>query len=102
MLSLYEACHVRTHGDDILDEALKFTTSFLGSIVDTLSSPLKEKVACALRQPLHKGIPRLETRHYISVYEKEPSHNPSLLKFAKLDFNLVQALHLEELKDFAR
>ena len=68
MLSLYEACHVRVHEDYILDEALEFITFFLESIVNTLSSPAKEKVAFALRQPLHKGMPRLETRRALHLH----------------------------------
>lgn len=102
LLSLYEASHVRVHDDKILDEALFFTTTHLNAVVDELSSPLADQVAHALHQPLHKGMPRVESRHYISIYEKDASHNKTLLKFAKLDFNLLQALHQKELKDLTR
>lgn len=103
MLSLYEASHVRTHGDDILDEALAFTSTHLNSIVDDLSSSsiMGQQVAHALHQPLHKGIVRLETKHYISFYEQDASHNKTLLKLAKLDFNLLQLLHQKELQDIS-
>ncbi|GMH05858.1 hypothetical protein Nepgr_007698 [Nepenthes gracilis] len=53
-------------------------------------------------QPLYKGVPRLESRLYIDIYEQDPSHNKTLLKFAKLDFNLLQSLHKAELRDFNR
>ncbi|KAL2943961.1 putative sesquiterpene synthase [Bienertia sinuspersici] len=102
LLSLYEASHVRVHDDKILDEALAFSTTNLNAVVSQLSSPLADQVAHALHQPLHKGMPRVESRHYISIYEMNPSHNKTLLKFAKLDFNLLQALHQMELKDFRR
>ena len=68
MLSLYEATHFRVHGEDILDEALAFTTTHLQSATKHSSNPLAEQVVHALKQPIRKGLPRLEARHYFSVY----------------------------------
>lgn len=102
MLSLYEAAHLRTHGEDILDEALVFTTNHLESIAPHLSSPLKEQVAHALEQCLQRGIPRVEARRYISLYEEFESKNDSLLRLAKLDFSLLQMLHRNELGELMR
>ncbi|CAO2821280.1 unnamed protein product [Amaranthus hypochondriacus] len=100
ILSLYEACHVRINGDDILDEALTYATTQLKTIMSqNLSSPLGEQVAHALYQPLQKGFIRLESKHYISFYQNHASHNISLLNFAKSDFNLLQLLHQKELRD---
>ncbi|XP_074310139.1 (-)-drimenol synthase-like [Silene latifolia] len=99
MLSLYEASHVRVDDDKILDEALVFTTAHLTALASNLSSPLAEQVTHALHQPLHLGMPRVEARFYISIYEKDPSHNDLVLQFAKLDFNFLQSLHQRELKD---
>ena len=97
MLAFYEATHLRVHGEEILDEALQFTTIHLKSI----ASPTAQ-VTHALKQPLHKGIPRLEARRYISIYEQDASHNKALLKLSILDFNLVQSLHKEELSEITR
>ncbi|KAJ9676232.1 hypothetical protein PVL29_024968 [Vitis rotundifolia] len=102
MLGLYEAAHLRVHGEDILDEALAFTTTHLRSMVEHLEYPFAEKVAHALKQPIRKGLERLEARWYISIYQDETSHDRTLLKLAKLDFNLVQSLHKEELSNIAR
>ncbi|KAL9441429.1 hypothetical protein AB3S75_020006 [Citrus x aurantiifolia] len=45
MLSLYEATHLGVHEENILDEALAFTTSHLESIAaHQISSPLAEQV----------------------------------------------------------
>nr|POE44558.1 beta-caryophyllene synthase [Quercus suber] len=97
ILAFYEATHLRVHGEEILDEALEYTTIHLKSI----ASP-KAQVTRALKQPLHKGIPRLEGRRYISIYEQDASHNKALLKLSILDFNLVQSLHKEELSEITR
>ncbi|RVW19962.1 Valencene synthase [Vitis vinifera] len=102
MLGLYEAAHLRVRGEDILDEALAFTTTHLRSMVEHLEYPFAEQVAHALKQPIRRGLERLEARWYISIYQDETSHDRTLLKLAKLDFNLVQSLHKEELSNISR
>lgn len=100
---MYEASHVRTHADDILEDALAFSTIHLESAAPHLKSPLREQVTHALEQCLHKGVPRVETRFFISsIYEKEQSKNDVLLRFAKLDYNLLQMLHKQELAEVSR
>jgi len=53
MLSLYEATHLRVHGEDILDEALVFTTTHFESVASHLSPPLAAQVSHALKQPIY-------------------------------------------------
>ncbi|KAL5858311.1 hypothetical protein ACOSQ3_005769 [Xanthoceras sorbifolium] len=103
-LSLYEAAYVGVHGEDILEEAIAFTTDHLQSMATHhLTSPhLAAQVLHALRKPLHKCVPRIEARRYISVYQDEASHNQALLKLAKLDFNLLQLLHKKEISQLCR
>ncbi|RVW68199.1 Valencene synthase [Vitis vinifera] len=102
MLCLYEAAHLRVHGEDILAKALAFTTTHLKAMVESLGYHLAEQVAHALNRPIRKGMERLEARWYISVYQDEAFHDKTLLELAKLDFNLVQSLHKEELSNLAR
>ncbi|XP_050374107.1 (-)-germacrene D synthase-like [Argentina anserina] len=102
LLSLYEATHLRVHGEDVLEEALTFSRTHLQSIAPRLSSPLSKQVNHALYQPLWKGFQRLEARHYLSIYEEDDSHNETLLNLAKMDFNLVQKVHQKELSDMTR
>lgn len=96
MLSLYEATHVMVHGEDILEEALAFTTTHLESIASQLSHSHAVRVKHSLRQSLHKNLPRLEARSYIFIYEQDPFHDKNLLNLAKLDFNMLQSLHQKE------
>ncbi|KAI6680481.1 hypothetical protein NL676_034362 [Syzygium grande] len=103
LLSLFEACHLRFHGDDILNDALAFTITHLETIDKGKASPkLEKQVSHALNQPIYKGIPRLEARHYIPLYQDEPLHNEVLLSLAKLDFNLLQEQHQKELGNLTR
>ncbi|XP_031280828.1 probable terpene synthase 6 [Pistacia vera] len=84
MLSLYEATHLILHGEEILEEALVFTTSHLKSFAKKSSPHLAKHIMNALDLPLHQGIPRLEARQYISFYEEDHEfRNETLLMFAK-------------------
>ncbi|KAF7850211.1 hypothetical protein BT93_L5741 [Corymbia citriodora subsp. variegata] len=103
LLSLYEACHLRCHGDAILEEALPFAITHLESIDEMkVGTNLVKQVSHALEQPLRKGLPRLEARHYISLYQEEPSHHEVLLTLAKPDFNLLQEQHQKEIGKITR
>ncbi|GMJ07086.1 terpene synthase 21 [Hibiscus trionum] len=99
IISLYEACQWGMHQEHILDEALTFTTMHLESLSVSQSCPdhLREYIGNALKFPYHKGMPRLESKQYISYYENEESRNDLLLRFAKYDFNRVQMLYQREL-----
>ncbi|XP_071714758.1 alpha-isocomene synthase-like [Rutidosis leptorrhynchoides] len=101
LLELYEATYLRIPGEVILDDALAFTRNLLDDILkDPLvkkSSFISSQIEEALLQPLHKRLPRLEAIRYISVYQQQDSRNDTLLKLAKLGFNLLQSLHKREL-----
>ncbi|KAK9025819.1 hypothetical protein V6N11_038674 [Hibiscus sabdariffa] len=97
MLSLYEATHLRVHGEDILEEALPFTTTHLQAIATRyLDSSLASQVTHALKQPIRKGLSRLEARLFMTFYQADPSHSEAVLAFAKLDFNMLQKQHQQE------
>ncbi|KAK3200094.1 hypothetical protein Dsin_023509 [Dipteronia sinensis] len=83
ILSLYEATHLRLHGEDILQEALAFSKAHLKSLAGKSSPHMARQILKSIQQPLHKDIPRLEAIHYISIYEEDESRNESLLLFAK-------------------
>ncbi|KAH9651323.1 alpha-humulene/(-)-(E)-beta-caryophyllene synthase [Citrus sinensis] len=102
MLSLYEAAHLAINGEDILDEAIVFTTTHLKSMVSHASPNLAEQINHALKLPLRKALPRLEARYFLDVCSRGDMHDKSLLKFAKLDFNLLQAAHQKEVSDMTR
>ncbi|KAF6135345.1 hypothetical protein GIB67_027219, partial [Kingdonia uniflora] len=103
MLSLYETTHLKTYGEDIIEEALAFSTDHLNSIVATHSPyPLKKQVEYALKQPYHKGTPRLEVKYYISFSEEHEERNETLLKLAKLRFSIMQSIYLKEMKDLVK
>ncbi|XP_022717949.1 (+)-delta-cadinene synthase isozyme A-like [Durio zibethinus] len=103
LLELYEAAHLSVHGEHRLEEALAFTTTHLDLAEScSIEYPLSALVSHARKRPIRKGLPRLEARRYISIYQEDGSHDKTLLNFAKLDFNLLQNLHKEELSNISR
>lgn len=102
MLSLYEASNYRIQGENILEEALLFTTTQLEYILKELSGSLATQVKRALNFPIQKTLTRLGGRHFISLYQEDETHNDLLLTFAKLDFNILQKLHQKELNEISK
>ncbi|XP_042404141.1 alpha-humulene synthase-like [Zingiber officinale] len=101
LLSLYNVAYLRIHGEYILDEAILFTKNKLVSLLDELKQPLVILVSLFLETPLCRRNKRLLARKYIPIYQEEERRNDAILEFAKLDFNLLQSLHQEELKEMS-
>ncbi|TYJ11872.1 hypothetical protein E1A91_A11G307500v1 [Gossypium mustelinum] len=95
MLELYEAAHFQLHGETILEEALAFTMSHLKLAETRTDYPLSSQMANALKRPLRKSLPRLVARSYIPIYEGYAILNKNLMKFAKLDFNMILGVYFE-------
>ncbi|XP_015062510.1 (-)-camphene/tricyclene synthase, chloroplastic-like [Solanum pennellii] len=108
MLELYEASFLSTETENTLKSATRFTESHLKNYVDNHSCRNQddditvELVVHALELPRHWMMPRLETEWYIRIYGRMPNANPLLLELAKLDFNIVQATHQQDLKILSR
>ncbi|EOA16341.1 hypothetical protein CARUB_v10004490mg [Capsella rubella] len=102
ILSLYEASYLSTRFDTKLKETIYFTTERHRNFVKrkkTETKPyVRKMVIHALEMPYHRRVGRLEARWYIGVYGERDDMNPILLEFAKLDYNIVQAIHQDELK----
>uniref|UniRef100_A0ACD5WLH4 Uncharacterized protein n=1 Tax=Avena sativa TaxID=4498 RepID=A0ACD5WLH4_AVESA len=102
LLSLYNASYLLTHGETELEESILFARQHLESMKSDLEPPLAEKVKRSLYLPLPRTLKRVEVLSYMLEYKEEPMHNSSILELAKLDFNLLQRLHLKELKTLSR
>ncbi|CAH8377604.1 unnamed protein product [Eruca vesicaria subsp. sativa] len=96
ILSLYEAAHLRTRRDDILEEALSFTSSHLKSLAAGGTCPphLSMHIKNALCLSQHWNMEMLVAVKYILFYEQEEDHDETLLKFAKISFKLLQLQYI--------
>nr|QEV81844.1 terpene synthase 5 [Prunella vulgaris] len=97
LLSLFEASHLRIHNEDVLDEAIVFTTHHLNRMMPQLESPLKEEVKHALRYPLHKCLGILSLRFHIDRYENDKSRDEVVLRLGQVNFNYMQNIYMNEL-----
>ncbi|PIN05648.1 5-epiaristolochene synthase [Handroanthus impetiginosus] len=105
LVGLYEAAYLRYHGETILDEALVFSTTNLQTIIhkqELSDAIIIRQEKHALEQSLQRGIPRLEAPYFIDFNEEDELKDDSLLRFAKLDFILLQMLHKKELCEVSR
>uniref|UniRef100_A0A803R1P4 Terpene synthase n=1 Tax=Cannabis sativa TaxID=3483 RepID=A0A803R1P4_CANSA len=108
-LGLYEASFHGKKGESILEEARIFTTKCLKKYKLMSSSNnnnmtlISLLVNHALEMPLQWRITRSEAKWFIEeIYERKQDMNPTLLEFAKLDFNMLQSTYQEELKVLSR
>ncbi|KAK6156767.1 hypothetical protein DH2020_011015 [Rehmannia glutinosa] len=106
LLELYEASFLLTQAENTLDLAREFATNLLKKKVEDEGNiginidheHLSLLVHSALEIPLQWRIPRLHARWCIDTYGMRLDMNPIVLELAKLDFNIVQASQLEEVK----
>uniref|UniRef100_A0A7N0SXN1 Uncharacterized protein n=1 Tax=Kalanchoe fedtschenkoi TaxID=63787 RepID=A0A7N0SXN1_KALFE len=103
MVSFYEAAQLRVHADAaILDKAFARCVTHLESMAADLNPRLKTLVTNSLKLPIHKNMPWLQARKYISTYQEDESHDTVLLKLAKLHFNVLQKQHKQELSHLSK
>nr|GMD21432.1 terpene synthase 10-like [Ipomoea batatas] len=108
LLNLYEASFLSKEEDIILELARDFSAKHLKQVINgdqNLNDPkLLPHVQRALDIPLHWRAPRLESRSLIDSFDlgKTSSNDSTLLDLAKLDFNIAQAVYLEDLRSVSR
>ncbi|KAF7850003.1 hypothetical protein BT93_L0028 [Corymbia citriodora subsp. variegata] len=94
LLGLYEASFHGLEGETILDEAWNFASKHLKDLnLDEVPTNLASNVNHALDMPIHWRPNRLEARWFMDMYETQHDMIPSLLRLAKIDFNVVQSIH---------
>lgn len=119
MLNLYKASEVAFPGENILDEAKGYATKYLREALtrnETFSAwnckqNLSREIEYTLETSWYTSLPRVETRRYCEVYRPDYVRlakgiyrlpfvdNEKLLELAKLDFNIIQCIHQEEMKN---
>ncbi|KAK4401817.1 (-)-alpha-terpineol synthase [Sesamum angolense] len=103
LLQLYEASFLSTPGEKTLDLAREFATNFLQKNPNQkIDENLSSLVCHALEFPIHWRAQRPNARWFIDAYERRSDVKSVVLQLAKLDFNIVQAMHQEELKHLSR
>lgn len=102
MLSMYEASYLGAKGEEVLQQAMDFSSAHLQQSLPLLSPDVGNHVVRALTLPRHLRMSRLEARNYIEEYSHVSSKMPCLLEMAKIDNAMVQSMHQKELADISR
>ncbi|RLN16350.1 (S)-beta-macrocarpene synthase-like [Panicum miliaceum] len=104
ILGLYNAAHLRMHGETVLDEAISFARRCLESMIPylKLEGSLAHEVIRTLAIPIPRRVRIYDYKYYISIYEKDNMVDKMLLALAKLNFNLMQIYYQQELKLLTR
>lgn len=102
VLELFEASHLAIEGEEIMEKAKAFSYQYLSDNYLDMDVNLAKEVAYASEIPCHRKVLWFDVRRQIHNYELEHDKNLILLELAKLNFNIVQAMHLEDLKELSR
>nr|USM07608.1 alpha-terpineol synthase [Cymbopogon martinii] len=102
LLNLYNAAHMRTHGEKILDEAILFSQRRLETMIPFMEGTLAHEIKSALDIPLPRRVRIYESKYYISAYEKDATVHENVLQLAKLNSNIMQLHHQHELDIISR
>ncbi|KAL2475532.1 S-(+)-linalool synthase [Abeliophyllum distichum] len=82
LMELYEAAQLGIEGEDILDEAAKFSSQIVGN---------------RLKHPYHKSIARFSAKKYIRDLQDTNGWEKTLKELAKMDYYVAKISHQHEL-----
>ena len=102
VLELFEASHLAVQGEGLLVKAKAFSGQYLINNRKNMDVDLGNRVAHALELPCHWRVTWFDVRQQIHAYELKEDKNPILLELAKLNFNICQGLHLQDLQELSR
>lgn len=102
VLEIYEASHLAVDGEEIMEKARAISSLYLMDSYLDMDDKLAKQVSSTLRIPCHRKVQWFDVKKQIHAYEQEDNKNVILLELAKLNFNIVQATHLEDLKELSR
>ncbi|GMH30303.1 hypothetical protein Nepgr_032146 [Nepenthes gracilis] len=102
VLQLYEASHLAIQEENIMNKAKDFSKESLRNLDLDIDVSISKQVIDALEHPLHWTVQWFRVRRQIDAYEHQVDRNPMLLELAKLNFNVVQAIHQRELQELSR
>ncbi|KAK6264856.1 hypothetical protein SCA6_020290 [Theobroma cacao] len=97
LMELYEASQLAVEGEDILDRAKEFSSQALKTWQSRELDRFSERVIkTTLDQPYHKSLSRFTARNLLTNVQGTNGWINVLQELAKMDFNIVQSLHQEE------
>lgn len=97
-MALHEASHLSTEGEDILDEAARFSSESLMANMAHLDDHQTIMVQTTLQYPYHKSLPRFTAKTFIENMRLENDWEATLVNLATMDYSITQSLYQEEIR----
>ncbi|GLU23174.1 hypothetical protein SLE2022_391990 [Rubroshorea leprosula] len=98
LIEFYEASQLSIEGEDILDEARKFSAFHLDAALEHLDHSKASMVEHILNHPRHKSVPRFMAMiFFLSDFQGSEEWIFALQEVAKMDFNMIQAYQIKGL-----
>jgi len=102
MKDLFEASHLNLAGEDILDEAGKFSRKILKEKMAQFDFHEAMFVKRTLEYPFHKNLPMFTARNFYGHLYSTNVWFGSMKEVAKMDFSLLQGLHHQEIVQISK
>ncbi|TYJ99410.1 (3S,6E)-nerolidol synthase 1-like [Cucumis melo var. makuwa] len=110
LMSLYEASQLCLPGENKLNEAQNFSSKILREYItnDNIDNKEANHVARTLANPYHTSFSKFMVKDYFGVGDDELLHATNnkwvhaFQQVAKMDFNIAQNMHQQELVQFTR
>nr|BBE32339.1 linalool/nerolidol synthase [Chengiopanax sciadophylloides] len=102
LMALYEASQLSIKGENILEEAAKFSSQILNEKMAFVDQHQDRTARYTLRHPYHKSLAKIMARNYIKDFNAPDGWQHALLELANSDFNMVRSIHQKELSQFSR
>ncbi|KAI4331817.1 hypothetical protein L6164_016772 [Bauhinia variegata] len=102
ILEILECSHLAVEGENVLEKAKTLALSSLNCASERMCGDLLEEVVHAVELPSHWRVQWFDIKWYINHYQKQHHMDATLLNLAKLNFNIVQAKHQDEVKELSR
>ncbi|KAI4331803.1 hypothetical protein L6164_016758 [Bauhinia variegata] len=102
ILEILECSHLAVEGENVLENAKTLALSSLNCASERMCGDLLEEVVHSVELPSHWRVQWFDIKWYINHYQKQHRMDATLLNLAKLNFNIVQAKHQDEVKELSR
>lgn len=104
LFELLEGSYLSMDGENLLNDIRLFSTKNLSDVDTSFITSNKEYLSNSLNYfPLAWRSRWYDVRRHITMFSEQGNNtNPVLLNLAKLNFNIIQATHLKDLKDVIR
>ncbi|XP_031126998.1 (3S,6E)-nerolidol synthase 1-like [Ipomoea triloba] len=98
LVALHEASHVSIEGEDVLDEAAKFSRESLIASMVHLDECQASMVKNTLQYPYHKSLARFTAKTFIENMRIENEWEATLVNLSTMDYSITQSFYQEEFR----